>query len=89
MVYDTDTENYEATLFQEKFIVPTKSAVIRFMFGHTKYVGPPLGGSANLESTGWRAIFDGKENYYIKECLVSPKTKNASSKFDFSKELWI
>ena len=89
MIYDIKKDNYESALFKQKFVVPTKIAVMRFLYGYTRYVGPSLGGSSDLESTGWKVVFENKNTATVKEYLVSPKSKNVNLKFDLSDELWV
>ena len=89
MIYEQDTDNYETALFTYKYIVPTKKAVMRFLYGYTKYVGPELGGSPTLESTGWKGIFDKSDAATVKKYLVLPRAKKNDPKFDLSEELWV
>lgn len=88
MIYDASQDNYEEALFGYKYARVTKNAVMRFLYGYTKYVGPPLGGSTNLESKGWKTIFDGQEIETIKNYLVSPRERT-KPKFDLKNELWV
>lgn len=72
MNYDFTRNNYEDSLFSERYVVPTRRAVMRFLFGFTKYVGPELIGSATLLTAGWRTVFSDLDDFQIKSMLIWP-----------------
>jgi len=72
MVYDPKSDNYEEALFTEKWAKPTKTAVMRFLYGFTKYVGPTIDDQPAIESRGWKYVFEGHDDQYIKNCLKWP-----------------
>ena len=76
IMYDPKLDNYEEALFNEKWAKPTKLAVMRFLFGFTKYVGPNIDDQPSIETRGWKFIFEGKDENYIKQFLTWPG-KNA------------
>lgn len=77
ILYDPKADNYEQALFAEKFVHPTKSAVMRFLFGFTKYVGPSIDDQVSIESRGWKHVFDGQGSSFIQNCLKWPEQKDA------------
>lgn len=88
MIYDTDKDNYEHVLFNHPYIVPTKQAVMRFMYGFTKYAGPPMK-SVSLETKGWREVFKKLDEDEIRKYLVSTrKTRQLKCKLE-SSQLWL
>lgn len=72
MVYDPKRDNYEEALFAEKWAKPTKMAVMRFLFGFTKYNGPNIE-NQSVESRGWKFIFESITEQQIKEYLLWPE----------------
>lgn len=72
MSYDSVKDNYELALFHEPYMLQTRRAVMRFLFGFTKYIGPSIETSSHLESVGWVGVFHGKDDKYVKEFLVWP-----------------
>jgi hypothetical protein len=72
MVYDPKKDNYEEALFSEKWAKPTRIAVMRFLFGFTKYVGPDIENQPQIESRGWRYVFDNPDEQHAKKCLIWP-----------------
>lgn len=83
--YDNEADNFDDALFggnynENKYARDTKSAVLRFLFGFTKFVGslqqsvPPMGNNINstLIRHGWHAEFDKNSIYEIRRKLVRP-----------------
>ena len=89
LAYRSDVDNYEEALFHERYLVDTPVAIRRFMFGYTKYVGPPPAGSTTLETCGWRSLFMGKDAVYCKTVLRPPRKKPCSVGCDLADALWI
>ena len=64
--------DYEDALFSEPYTTLTRNAVMRFLFGYTKYVGPSLETSNSIEYLGWKSFFNGKSNDYLRRVLIWP-----------------
>ena len=73
IMYDPKRDNYEEALFTEKWAKPTKMAVMRFLYGFTKYIGPTIEDQPNIESRGWKYVFENHDEQYTKNCLVWPE----------------
>jgi hypothetical protein len=73
--YSALYDNYEEALFADAYAFNTRKAVMRFLFGFTKYKGPSIEGGT-IETTGWKAIFQGKDEAYIRSALVWPRKNN-------------
>ena len=90
MLYNKDRDNYEQALFTEPYIVPTKQAVMRFLYGFTKYAGPSMEPGTNLETKGWKMIFSKLKEEEIRRYLVSSRKKTHQLKCDIeSSKLWL
>jgi hypothetical protein len=72
MLFEPDRDNYEEALFRADYVRPTKAAVMRFLFGFTEYVGPPIVQPSPIHVRGWRAVFDGQSVEAVKRMLVRP-----------------
>ncbi len=89
-LYDLETDNYEEALFKHPYLVSTKQAVMRFMYGFTKYVGPPMKPGLTLEVKGWREVFKKLKEYEIRKYLVSSRKKTHQIKCKLeSSQLWL
>lgn len=88
MNYDAAKRNYEQTLFGHSYLKETQKAVMRFLFGFTKYEGPTIESTFTLESKGWVATFSGLDSGYIKSWLVYPGKKKEVT-FNTATDLWI
>ncbi len=90
--YDIQKSNFEDCLFGEyaecKFVKETKNAIIRFMFGFTKYQGflPHVssGGTSTLIRHGWHSEFQDADISVIKNKLVSPDNSQIKNNFGFN-----
>lgn len=89
MAYQPDINNYEEALFTQEFVIPTRRAVERFLFGFTKYVGPSILSDSSIQVRGWKTVFEGLSFREIKEILVSPEESRIVPKFDFETAMWI
>lgn len=89
MSYDPDQDNYEEALFSDAYAKSTRYAVMRFLFGFTKYVGPTPGGSSTLETSGWVAILKKSTQKEIREYFQSPKRRPYQPTYDLTEEIWI
>jgi len=78
MIYDPMKDNFEEAIFSEKFIKSTRLAVMRFLYGFTKYIGPTIEDQA-IEIYGWKYIFESHNEEYVKNCLVSSDEKYVPS----------
>lgn len=88
--YDTERDNYEEALFSEPYIIPTKKAVMRFMFGFTKYVGPHFNTVSMLDTKGWRSVFSKLKEEEIRCYLVSSRKNTLQLKCKLeSNQLWL
>ncbi len=77
MNYDYKKDNFDDALFgnykESQYLRETKSAVLRFMFGFTKFTGSlsdkPY---ATVIKHGWREEFLNIDDYTIRKKLISP-----------------
>lgn len=88
MLYELDKDNYEEALFKQEFIVPTKRAVMRFLYGFTKYFGPDLTTNTTVQISGWKAIFEAKNEADIKQMLVWPTDNPYTPSIELTSSLW-
>lgn len=86
--YFLDEDNYEDALFGHEYIVPTRRAMTRFLFGFTKYVGPDISTESSVQIKGWKSIFDGKSEEVVKSMLIWPNDKGYTPTVEFPKALW-
>ena len=90
MTYDPKKDNYEEVLFAEKFIKPTKTAVMRFLYGFTKYEGPSIEEQPTIESRGWKYIFESADVLSVKNWLKWPTKDQYEPKAQLSEStLWL
>jgi hypothetical protein len=90
--FDMKNENFEDCLFGDysecRLAKETKNAIIRFMFGFTKYQGflPQvfMNGSSTLIRHGWHSEFVGADLSVIKNKLILPDCKKIINNFGFS-----
>jgi len=81
MYYDPEKDNYEEALFGEgsytdkarEYTQVTRPAVMRFMFGFTKFVAPPdlLVPTGTLHRTLWVEVFKNRSVKELKHLLVA------------------
>ena len=88
ILYDLKKDNYEEALFKEPYVVPTKKAVMRFMYGFTKYNGPSMDPTTSLETKGWKTIFSKLKEDDIRKYLVSNK-KAYTPECKLDSKLWL
>jgi hypothetical protein len=87
--YHIDSDNYEGALFGDSYANKTRQAIMRFLFGYTKYVGAKPGGSSTLESVGWVALTQSSTIYDLKKDFIAPGRKKKNRfHFDLSQEIW-
>ncbi len=88
LTYSFKYDNYQEALFDHEYIIPTKKAMMRFLFGFTKYTGDSIASdSPTIQFRGWKSVFEGKEIQEIKKLLISNDESNVLIS-EFSKELW-
>jgi len=69
--YDVDKNNFETALYSVNYLNETKLAVMRFLFGFTKYSPDSTTGYVK----GWWTEFKNKSEDQIKKQLVSPEAE--------------
>lgn len=89
ILYNAEVDNYEDALFRQDYVIPTKRAVMRFLFGFTKYVGPDISTDATVQFKGWKTIFEGKSPAEIKQMLVWPDGNPYTPSVEMTETLWI
>lgn len=87
ILYDNKADNYEEALYSEKWAKPTKIAVMRFLFGFTKYSGPSIE-NQSIETRGWKYIFECQDEQITKQFLKWPEQNAYIPKGPIS-GLWI
>lgn len=88
MVYDSERDNYEESLFSQEYVVPTKKAVMRFLFGFTDYKGPEVINTGTIIVRGWKTIFEGKTEAEVRAWLVAPSGKSYTPTVELETALW-
>lgn len=88
ILYDLNADNFEDALFRQEYVIPTKKAVMRFLYGFTKYVGPEIVPSGTIIVRGWKTIFEGKSEAEIRSWLVAPMEKSYTLKTELTTALW-
>ena len=74
---------------ESNLMIETKPAVMRFMFGFTKYTGiTPVLGQANIIKHGWKEEFHKLDESEIKNRLVLPDGVKKSSNIVGSESIW-
>lgn len=88
ILYDLDRDNYEEALFTQEYVVPTRKAVMRFLFGFTKYLGPDIATTGSIQIRGWKTMFEGRTEEEIKQMLVWPGPNPYTPSVEMHKALW-
>lgn len=94
--YDTAADNFDEALFAEKFIKQneyardTRPALLRFMFGFTKFTGvfPAVGSYTSVLKHGWAEEFKKKDESTIRRLLVLPDGEPRESSVVGIESLW-
>jgi len=98
--YHCDKDNFDDALFSEysenKYARETKSAILRFLFGFTKFTGavsqnPPvsnMGTSSTLIRHGWHAEFEKSSVYDIRRKLIRPQATSQEISLVGVESLW-
>lgn len=91
-IYDLKRDNYEEALYAEPYLGRTKRAVMRFLFGFTRYVGVPVESTCEGSSViikGWLSIFEFKDDEFICDNLICPENKKTVKlRNDLGAALW-
>jgi hypothetical protein len=92
MLYETKKDNFEESLFSEKYVKRTKRAVMRFLFGFTEYSGTSIVSNSGVipYNTGWVTVFEKKDDDFLISNLVT--TDNFCKKLfvnQLSERLWM
>jgi hypothetical protein len=92
--YSIKDDNFDDALFgyqhkESNLMIETKPAVMRFMFGFTKYTGiTPVLGQANIIKHGWKEEFHKLDESEIKNRLVLPDGVKKPSNIVGSESIW-
>lgn len=87
--YFEEKDNYEEALFRHEYVAVTKKAVMRFLFGYTKYVGlDQIQSTGSLITRGWKAIFQGMDEKNIKTSLICPEKSQYNPQILIPNALW-
>lgn len=88
ILYDSERDNYEDALFKQEYVVPTKKAVMRFLFGFTDYRGPEILDTGTIWVRGWKTIFEGKTEAEVRAWLVAPPQMSYTPTVELESALW-
>ena len=94
MNYESSIDNFDVVLFDTKikdsgYLNETKIAVLRFMFGFTKYNGiAPVLGQSTVIKHGWVEEFQKLDEQTIRKRLVLPSNIKKQSNIVGSDSLW-
>jgi len=94
MNYSVESDNFDDALFgnykENFYIKETKSAVMRFMFGFTRFVGnlSIISPTATVIKHGWREEFLKADDYIVRERLVLPEGKKKEINIIGLESLW-
>jgi hypothetical protein len=92
--YKIKEDNFDEALFGVQYkesscLIDTKPAVMRFMFGFTKYTGiSPVVGQSTVIKHGWKEEFHKLDEAEIKNRLVLPDGIKKSSNIVGSESIW-
>lgn len=92
--YDTEKDNFDDCLFGDYkeclFLKETKLAVLRFMFGFTKWTSemPDTPYVASIIKHGWREEFQKCDEAKVKSLLILPEGKSVESSLVGIDSLW-
>lgn len=80
------SDQYEQNLYARE----TKNALLRFMFGFTRYTGnfPPPGSYTSVLKHGWKEEFFKMDDAAIRRQLVAPETETPESSIIGIESLW-
>ena len=89
ILYDVERDNYEEALFNQEYVIPTRRAVMRFLYGFTRYRSPELASDSTIQVRGWKSVFESKGESDIKEMLVWPDGSAFTPTTEMPNALWI
>lgn len=93
--YRHDLGNFDDALFgpqhkENQYIRDTKDAVMRFMYGFTKFTGGmPASSGVTVIKHGWKEEFDGLGSREIRSRLVAPVTSRSDYNMVGADSLWM
>lgn len=94
MYYNTEQDNFDDALFGEHkeniYARETKSAILRFLFGFTKFTGPkPVDAfQTSVVKHGWREEFQKLDDSVIRRRLVLPEGVSKEASIVGLESLW-
>jgi len=92
--YDSAKDNFDDALFGEyketTYVKETRSAMLRFMFGFTKFTGTlnPITSTSSVIKHGWREEFQKLDDSTIRRRLVLPEGAARESSIIGVESLW-
>ena len=93
--YDISKDNFDDALFGDYketiYVKETRSAMLRFMFGFTKFTGTlnPITNSSSVIKHGWREAFQKLDDSTIRRRLVLPEGVTRESSIIGLESLWV
>jgi hypothetical protein len=93
--YDSKKDNFDDALFgqykESAYIKETRSAVLRFMFGFTRFTGiiAPVMPSATVVKHGWREEFLKIDDVAVRRKLALPEDTKKETSIVGVESLWI
>ena len=88
ILYDLEKDNYEDALFRQEYVIPTKKAVMRFLYGFTNYKGPEVVCTGTILVRGWKTIFEGKNEAEVRAWLVASPQMSYTPTVELETALW-
>jgi len=99
--YDNTRDNFDDALFapeysENKYVRETKNAIMRFLFGFTKFSGnlsqsvpvQAMGTTSTLIRHGWHAEFEKNTIYDVRRKLIRPSDESNEVLLVGSESLW-
>lgn len=84
--YHPEKNNYEEALYKRDYFRTTKSATIRFLFGHTEFASNRRGRTAS--SRGWVSAFAREDEKSVRRKLLLPEDRNKCTSLIGVGSLW-
>jgi len=85
--YLPEYNNYEEALYKKRYFRETKSATIRFLFGHTEFTS-----SGHVPRTasrrGWHNTFSREDDRVVRKKLVTPEDEEKRTSLIGAGSLW-
>lgn len=92
--YDNQSNNFDECLFNPDFkecvyLLETKLAVMRFLFGYTKYTGTqPVPNGSSVLKHGWKEEFKNEDCHSIRQKLILPENLAGSTNIVGLDSIW-